>query len=43
MLVLPEIQISHGTVVTRVSAKAGNVIHAITPAEAVRKFEAQGR
>ena len=42
MLVVPEIQISHGRVVTRASAKAGNVIHPIAPAEAVRKFEAQG-
>ena len=42
MLVIPEIQISHGRVVTRVSAEARNVVHSITPAEAVRKFEAQG-
>ena len=42
MLVVPEIQISQGRVVTRASAQAGNVIHPITPVEAVRKFEAQG-
>jgi len=42
MLVFPEIQISDGKVVTRASARARNVIHPTTPAEAVRKFEAQG-
>ena len=42
MLVFPEIQISEGRVVTRASPAAENVVHAITPAEAVRKFEAQG-
>ena len=40
---LPEIQVSEGRVVTRASPAAENVVHAITPAEAVRKFEAQGR
>ena len=42
MLVFPEIQVSEGRVVTRASPAAENVVHAITPAEAVRKFEAQG-
>ena len=42
MLVFPEIQISGGKVVTRVSPAAENVVHPITPDEAVRKFEAQG-
>ncbi len=42
MLVFPEIQISGGKVVTRVSPMAENTVHPITPDEAVRKFEAQG-
>ena len=42
MLVFPEIQISEGLVVTRVSPEAENIVHPLTPAEAVRKFEAQG-
>ena len=42
MLVFPEIQISEGKVVTRVSPEAVNVVHPLTPSEAVRKFEAQG-
>ena len=42
MLVFPEIQISEGRVVTRVSPEARNVVHAISPAEAIAKFEAQG-
>ena len=42
MLVFPEIQISEGKVVTRVSPEAENVVHPLTPSEAVRKFEAQG-
>ena len=42
MLVFPEIQISEGTVVTRVSPEARNIVHPLTPYEAVRKFEAQG-
>ena len=42
MLVFPEIQISEGKVVTRVSPEARNVVHAISPAEAIAKFEAQG-
>ena len=42
MLVFPEIQISEGKVVTRVSPEAENVVHPLTPYEAVRKFEAQG-
>ena len=42
MLVFPEIQISEGKVVTRVSLEAENVVHPLSPAEAVRKFEAQG-
>ena len=42
MLVFPEIQISEGKVVTRVSPEAENVVHPLSPAEAVRKFETQG-
>ena len=42
MLVFPEIQISGGKVVTRVSPEADNIVHPLSPAEAVRKFEAQG-
>ena len=42
MLVFPEIQISEGQVVTRVSPEAENVVHALTPSEAIAKFEAQG-
>ena len=42
MLVFPEIQISEGKVVTRVSPEAANIVHPLTPREAVRKFEAQG-
>ncbi|MDE0407291.1 MAG: HisA/HisF-related TIM barrel protein, partial [Alphaproteobacteria bacterium] len=42
MLVFPEIQISEGKVVTRVSPEAENIVHPLTPLEAVAKFEAQG-
>ena len=42
MLVFPEIQVSEGKVVTRVSPAARNIVHSLTPAEAVCKFEAQG-
>ena len=42
MLVFPEIQISEGRVVTRVSPEAENIVHPLTPSEAIRKFEAQG-
>ena len=42
MLVFPEIQISDGRVVTRVSPEAENIVYPLTPAEAVRKFDAQG-
>ncbi len=42
MLIFPEIQISGGQVVTRLSPAANNVVHPVTPREAVRKFEAQG-
>ena len=42
MLVFPEIQISEGQVVTRVSPEARNVVHPLTPSEAIAKFEAQG-
>ncbi len=42
MLIFPEIQISRGRVVTRASRTAENVVHAITPVEAVRRFEEQG-
>ena len=42
MLVFPEIQISGGKVVTRVSPAAENVVHPITPEEATARFEAQG-
>ena len=42
MLIFPEIQISEGRVVTRASRLTENVVHSITPQEAVRQFEAQG-
>ena len=42
MLVFPEIQISEGRVVTRVSPDVENIVHPIAPAEAVRRFEDQG-
>ncbi len=42
MLVFPEIQISEGKVVTRASPAARNIVHSLAPAEAIRKFEAQG-
>ena len=42
MLVFPEIQISEGKVVTRVSPETDNIVHPLSPAEAVRKFETQG-
>ncbi len=42
MLLLPEIQIAGGTVVTRVCPEAPNVVHGIEPMTAVRDFEAQG-
>ena len=42
MLVFPEIQISEGKVVTRVSPEAENIVHPITPAEAIARFDAQG-
>ena len=42
MLVFPEIQISDGKVVTRVSPEAENIVHPFTPSEAIAKFEAQG-
>ena len=42
MLVFPEIQISEGKVVTRVSPEAENVVHPLTPSEAIARFEAQG-
>ena len=42
MLVFPEIQISEGKVVTRVSPEAENIVHPLTPSEAIARFEAQG-
>ena len=42
MLVFPEIQISEGQVVTRVSPETRNIVHALTPSEAIAKLEAQG-
>ena len=42
MLVFPEIQISEGRVVTRVSPEAENIVHPLAPDEAIRKLEAQG-
>ena len=42
MLVFPEIQVSEGQVVTRVSPAAANIVHAITPYDAVHRFEDQG-
>ena len=42
MLIIPEIQIQHGQVVTRSGVKGSDTIHDITPAEAVRKFVDEG-
>ena len=42
MLIFPEIQISGGRVVTRLAPAAENIVHPITPLDAVRKLEAQG-
>ena len=42
MLIFPEIQISGGRVVTRLAPAAENVVHPVTPVEAVRRFEDQG-
>ena len=42
MLILPEIQISEGRVVTRVSPEADNIIHDKDPITAVQEFEEQG-
>ena len=42
MLILPEIQISEGRVVTRVSPTAENIVHDIEPMAAIRRFEEQG-
>jgi phosphoribosylformimino-5-aminoimidazole carboxamide ribotide isomerase len=42
MLILPEIQISEGRVVTRVSPSADNIVHDIDPRVAVRQFAEQG-
>jgi len=42
MLIVPEIQISEGRVVTRVSPEADNIVHDKDPVTAVREFEEQG-
>ena len=42
MLIFPEIQISGGRVVTRHAPAAENIVHPVTPLDAVRRFEAQG-
>ena len=42
MLIFPELQISEGRLVTRASRSASNVVHALAPIDAVRRFEEQG-
>lgn len=42
MLIFPEIQISQARVVTRASRSEASIVHAISPVEAVRRFEEQG-
>ena len=42
MLIFPEIQISAGKVVTRVSPETENIVYALAPHEAVRRFEVEG-
>ncbi|MBT6274500.1 MAG: hypothetical protein HOI95_10245 [Chromatiales bacterium] len=42
MLILPEIQISEGRVVTRISPDSNHIVHDISPSDAVRHFEDQG-
>jgi len=38
MLIIPEIQIQDGKVVTRSTTKGSDTIHDISPAEAAQKF-----
>ena len=42
MLIFPEIQISEGRLVTRTSRTAENIVHDLSPLDAVRRFEEQG-
>lgn len=42
MIIIPEIQISNGKVITRDDSAGDDIVHDITPAEAVRKFIDEG-
>ncbi len=42
MIIIPEIQISRGKVITRNAIEGEDIVHDITPAEAVQKFIAEG-
>ena len=42
MIIIPEIQISEGRVVTRSAIEGDDIVHEITPAEALQKFVAEG-
>lgn len=42
MLIFPELQISEGRLVTRASRTAKNVVHRLSPRDAVQRFEEQG-
>ncbi len=42
MLIIPELQIEGGKLVTRVSPDAENIVHDLTPVDAQRQFESQG-
>ena len=42
MIIIPEIQISGGKVITRDAIEGDDIVHEITPAQAVEKFIAEG-
>ena len=42
MIIIPEIQISEGRVVTRSAIEGDDIVHEITPVEALQKFVAEG-
>ena len=42
MIIIPEIQIQDGKVITRAAIEGDDIIHDITPREAVQKFVAEG-
>ena len=42
MLIIPELQIEGGKLVTRVSPDAENIVHEMTPVQAQRQFESHG-